>query len=362
MNDALGRPLRNLRLSVTDRCNLRCQYCMPEDDYVWLPREDVLHFEEISTLVDVFLSLGVDKMRLTGGEPLLRRDVPELVKMIAAKPGLKDLALTTNGILLANQIDALKSAGLGRITISLDTLRRDRFVALTRFDQLDAVREGIAAAHRAYGRLKLDTVVIRGVNDDELVDLVEFGRSVNGEVRFIEYMDVGGASRWAPQRVVSRAEMLDTLARHYGVITPIDEPGSSAPAERFALEDGTTFGIIASTTEPFCATCDRSRLTADGMWLLCLYARGGLDLRRPLREGATPEELAHLISTVWAMRADRGAEERLGAPGRQPLIPLAALKRDAHPEMHTRGRWRPCAARSVSPSLSLSASRSASRW
>src|SRR5437868_2473735 len=244
MNDTLGRPLRNLRLSVTDRCNLRCEYCMPEDDYVWLPREDVLHFEEISTLVDVFLSLGVDKIRLTGGEPLLRRDVPDLVKMIAAKPGLKDLALTTNGILLAGQIDALKAAGLGRITISLDTLRRDRFIALTRFDQLDAVREGIASAHRAYGRMKLDTVVIRGVNDDELVDLVEFGRSVNGEVRFIEYMDVGGASRWAPHGVVSRADMLDTLARHYGPIAPIDEPGSTAPAERFALEDGTTFGII----------------------------------------------------------------------------------------------------------------------
>ena len=161
MNDTLGRPLRNLRLSVTDRCNLRCEYCMPEDDYVWLPREDVLHFEEISTLVDLFLSLGVDKIRLTGGEPLLRRDVPALVGMIAAKAGLKDLALTTNGILLADQIDALKSAGLGRITVSLDTLRRERFVALTRFDRLDAVREGIAAAQRVYGRMKLDTVAIR---------------------------------------------------------------------------------------------------------------------------------------------------------------------------------------------------------
>ncbi len=338
MNDALGRPLRNLRLSVTDRCNLRCQYCMPEDDYVWLPREDVLHFEEISTLVDVFLSLGVDKIRLTGGEPLLRRDVPELVKMIAAKPGLKDLALTTNGILLANQIDALKSAGLGRITISLDTLRRDRFVALTRFDQLDAVREGIAAAHRAYGRLKLDTVVIRGVNDDELVDLVEFGRSVNGEVRFIEYMDVGGASRWAPQGVVSRAEMLDTLARHYGVITPIDEPGSSAPAERFALEDGTTFGIIASTTEPFCATCDRSRLTADGMWYLCLYATRGLDLRGPLRAGASPDALRALITGGWRARADRGAEDRLALGDRRAFVPVQdLLRKDPHLEMHTRG-------------------------
>src|SRR5215210_3103077 len=201
VSDAFNRPLRNLRLSVTDRCNLRCEYCMPEDDYVWLPREDVLHFEEISALVDVFLSLGVDKIRLTGGEPLLRRDIAALVKMIAAKPGLNDLALTTNGVLLADQIDALKDAGLGRITVSLDTLRRDRFLRLTRFDQLDAVHAGIAAAHRVYGSLKLDTVVIRGVNDDELVDLIEYGRGVKGEVRFIEYMDVGGASRWSADRV-----------------------------------------------------------------------------------------------------------------------------------------------------------------
>jgi cyclic pyranopterin phosphate synthase len=286
MNDAFGRPLRNLRLSVTDRCNLRCEYCMPEDDYVWLPREDVLHFEETSTLVDVFLSLGVDKIRLTGGEPLLRRDLPSLVRMIAAKPGLNDLALTTNGVLLADQVDALKAAGLGRITVSLDTLHRDRFVKLTRFDQLEAVHAGIAAARRAFGRLKIDTVVIRGVNDDELVPLIEYGRSVNGEIRFIEYMDVGGASRWSADRVVSRKHMLEVLAQHYGVIAPIDEPGSSAPAERFALDDGTTFGIIASTTAPFCSTCDRSRLTADGMWYLCLYATRGVDLRAPLRAGA----------------------------------------------------------------------------
>src|SRR5215216_4551902 len=225
LNDTLGRPLRNLRISVTDRCNLRCEYCMPEDDYVWLPREDVLHFEETSALVDVFLSLGVDKIRLTGGEPLLRRDLPALVRMIAAKPGLKDLALTTNGVLLAAQAEALKDAGLGRITVSLDTLQRERFLKLTRFDQLDAVYAGIDAAHRVFGRMKIDTVVIRGVNDDELAALIDYGRSVNGEVRFIEYMDVGGASRWSDARVVSRREMLESLARRYGRITPIDEPG-----------------------------------------------------------------------------------------------------------------------------------------
>jgi len=338
MNDRLGRPLRNLRVSVTDRCNLRCEYCMPEDDYVWLPREDVLHFEETSALVEVFLSLGVDKVRLTGGEPLLRRDAPALVRMLSQKAGLRDLALTTNGVLLADQIDALHAAGLGRITVSLDTLRRDRFVSLTRFDQLEAVRAGIAAAFRVYGQLKIDTVVIRGVNDDELVDLIEFGRSVNAEVRFIEYMDVGGASRWSPARVVSRDDILATLTRRYGAIAAVSEPGSSAPAERFALTDGTTFGIIASTTEPFCASCDRSRLTADGMWYLCLYATHGIDLRAPLRQGASPDELRQLITGGWQRRDDRGAEDRLALGDQRAFVPVQdLLKRDPHLEMHTRG-------------------------
>ena len=338
MNDIFGRPLRNLRLSVTDRCNLRCQYCMPEDDYVWLPREDVLHFEEITALVDVFLSLGVDKIRLTGGEPLLRRDMPALVRMITAKPGLKDLALTTNGVLLADQADALKSAGLGRITVSLDTLHPDRFIKLTRFNQLEAVHAGIAAAHRVFGQLKIDTVVIRGVNDDELIPLIEYARSVNGEIRFIEYMDVGGASRWSPDRVVSGRQMLDVLARRCGRIVAIPDAGSSAPAERFALEDGTTFGIISSTTSPFCSTCDRSRLTADGMWYLCLYATGGIDLRAPLRQGASTDELKALIAGGWRGRADRGAEERLALGERRAFVPVQdLLKKDPHLEMHTRG-------------------------
>jgi cyclic pyranopterin phosphate synthase len=336
--DRLGRPLRNLRLSVTDRCNLRCEYCMPEDDYLWLPKEDVLNFEETSALVDVFLSLGVDKVRLTGGEPLLRRDVPAFVRMIAAKPGLADLALTTNGVLLEDQIDALKAAGLGRITVSLDTLRRDRFKALTRFDQLEAVHRGIAAARRVYDTLKIDSVVIRGLNDDELADLIDYGRSVNGEVRFIEYMDVGGANRWAPGRVFGKTDMLAALTRAFGPVEPISEPGSSAPAERYRLSDGTTFGIIASTTEPFCRTCDRSRLTADGVWYLCLYATSGLDLRGPLRAGVPAPELAALIANRWAGRVDRGAEERLALGDRRAFVPVQdLLKRDPHLEMHTRG-------------------------
>ncbi len=309
---------------------------MPEADYAWLPRHSILDFEEIALLVDAFTSLGVDRVRITGGEPLLRRDLPRLIEMLASRAAIRDLALTTNGVLLAPQVSALRSAGLQRITVSLDTLQRDRFQALARFDELPAVLAGIEAASRAFGALKIDTVVLRGRNDDELAALLEFGKTVNAEVRFIEYMDVGGATGWSMEDVVSGREMRERLAAIYGAIEPL--PGrESAPAERFRLPDGTTFGIIASTTEPFCAACDRSRLTADGLWLLCLYARGGLDLRHPLREGATRDELANLIRTVWAMRADRGAEERLGSPAREVLIPVAALKRDAHLEMHTRG-------------------------
>ena len=310
---------------------------MPEAEYAWLPRESILDFEEIAALADAITSLGVDRVRITGGEPLLRRDLPVLISMLAARGAIRDLAMTTNGVLLADHARTLRAAGLHRLTISLDTLQPDRFRALARFDELPAVLAGIeAAAYAGFDSLKIDTVVIRDHNDDELGALVEFGKSVNAEVRFIEYMDVGGATRWSPRAVVTRQEMLARLAQHYGAIAPIAER-ASAPAERFQLHDGTTFGIIASTSEPFCAACDRSRLTADGLWLLCLYARGGLDLRHPLREGATVAELAHLVRTVWTMRADRGAEERLGSAAREVLIPVSALKRDAHLEMHTRG-------------------------
>jgi cyclic pyranopterin phosphate synthase len=354
--DTLGRPLRNLRLSVTDRCNLRCEYCMPEKDYVWLPREDLLHFEEISALVDVFISLGVNRVRLTGGEPLLRRDLASLVTMLSRKAGLVDLAMTTNGVLLEEQVGELKASGLHRVTVSLDTLRHDRFVALARMDELDRVKTGIQAAHRLFStgivsdarpepaasasamrsRLKIDTVVIRDVNADELGDLIEYGKSVDAEVRFIEYMDVGGATKWSSSRVFSRNEMVAELGRRYGRIEPIVEE-SSAPADRFALPDGTTFGIISSTTDPFCRNCDRSRLTADGLWYLCLYAAKGIDLRAALRRGADAGEVSALMAGAWRQRDDRGAEVRLALGERRAFVPIQALRQDPHLEMHTRG-------------------------
>ena len=310
---------------------------MPEPEYVWLPRENLLSFEEIVSVVGAFTDEGVDRVRITGGEPLLRRNLPALIESLASKPAIRDLAMTTNGVLLGASAATLRAAGLHRITVSLDTLKRDRFRALTGSSDFEAVLAGIdAAARAAFETLKIDTVLMRGVNEDEIVPLLEFSRAVKAEVRFIEYMDVGGATRWSPAAVVTRAEILETVARHYGGALPIDGR-SSAPAERFLLPDGTSFGIIASTTTPFCADCDRARLTADGMWLLCLYASAGTDLRRPLRAGATRDELRQLIHTVWSLRADRGAEERLGLDRQTTLVPLRALKHDAHLEMHTRG-------------------------
>ena len=335
--DTFGRPLASLRLSVTDRCNLRCRYCMPEDEYVWLPRTAILTFEEIARLTGAFAELGVHKVRLTGGEPLLRHDLPTLVGMIARNGRIDDLAMTTNGLLLAKHVAALRAAGLQRVTVSLDTLRPERMLAFAKSARHADVLEGIAAARAAgFATLKLNTVVIRGFNDDELADLIEFARSRDAEVRFIEYMDVGGATRWTMDQVVSQREILEVLGRRYGPIEPLRDD-ARAPAERFRLPDGATFGIIASTTAPFCRTCDRSRLTADGTWLLCLYAAQGVDLREPLRGGATDDELATLIRDVWRGRVDRGAEQRLAVVDRGVLYPSASLRADPHREMHTRG-------------------------
>jgi len=335
--DAFGRPLRSLRISVTDRCNLRCRYCMPEESYEWLPRTDLLSFEEVARLAGVFALLGVDRVRLTGGEPLLRAQLPALVELLAADTRIRDLAITTNGVLLAEHAAALRAAGVNRVTVSLDTLRADRFEALTRRDLHARVMAGIDSLRAAgFSGTKLDSVVIRGRNDDELADLVGFARSIGAEVRFIEYMDVGGATHWSLDQVVSREEILARLSEQFGAIETLAAE-SSAPAERFRLADGTVFGIIASTTSPFCSTCDRSRLTADGLWYLCLYAPRGMDLRGPLRAGASDAELAEIVRSIWTARRDRGAETRAALPDRQMLVGIERLRRDPHLEMHTRG-------------------------
>jgi cyclic pyranopterin phosphate synthase len=336
--DRLGRPLRSLRLSVTDRCNLRCAYCMPEEQYTWLPNPEILSFEELDLLVDRFITQGVRKVRVTGGEPLVRRELSTLIARLARKP-LDELALTTNGVLLEAHLPSLVDAGLRQLTVSLDTLRPERFRALTRRDLHAQVLAGIEAASRTrLGRgLKLDAVVLRGLNDDELVPLLDYATRVGAELRFIEYMDVGGATKWAPERVVTGAQLLEVLTRALGKPTALAGRGS-APAQRYRLPDGRTFGLITSTTQPFCRSCDRARLTADGHWYTCLYATTGVDLKRALREGQGAEALEALIAQTWSARSDRGAEQRLALRGaRGPSAEALALRHDPHLEMHTRG-------------------------
>ncbi len=343
--DRLGRPLRSLRLSVTDRCNLRCSYCMPEENYRWLPKTELLNFDELSWLVERFAALGVRRVRLTGGEPLLRRDLPQLIARLSASAHIEEVALTTNGMLLEEQLPQLRAADLARLTISLDTLDHQRFKRLTRRAGLAQVKLAVVAAQRAgyagynsvgQARLKLDAVVLRGHNHHELPQLIQFARAHQAEIRFIEYMDVGGATQWSQQHVFSRADMLAQLRGHFGDITALPARGS-APAERFRLPDGTIFGIIASTTAPFCGACDRCRVTADGLLFKCLYATAGIDLKSMLRQGVGPRAFEQQLARLWQARNNSGAEQRLTQPRAATLIPVTRLRRDPHLEMHTRG-------------------------
>jgi len=341
IRDALDRPLGSLRLSVTDRCNMRCRYCMPNESYVWLPRVSLLTFEELDRVADLFGGLGARRLRLTGGEPLLRQDLTRLIALLAGHDWLEDLAMTTNGILLGPQAGALRAAGLRRVTVSLDTLVPERMERFARSAHHGQVLEGIAAAMAAgFDSVKLNAVVVRGYNDDEVESLLGFAIERGLELRFIEYMDVGGASEWSSGEVVSREEILTRIRARFGPVRPLDVqrgPGVAPPAEVFELESGVRFGVIASTTAPFCRSCDRSRLTADGTWYHCLYADRGIDLREPLRSGASDEQLRGLISDAWRRRADRGAELRAAEPTRGVLYTLQGLKDDPRREMHTRG-------------------------
>jgi cyclic pyranopterin phosphate synthase len=308
---------------------------MPED-MTFRPNAEMMQDDEILLLVELFTRLGFDKFRLTGGEPTVRAHIVDIVRGIASTPGVRSLSMTTNGVLLGDQAAPLRDAGLKRVTVCLDTLVPDRFTALTRLTSHARVLDGITTAARLFGGVKIDTVVMRGINDDEMVALVEYARALGSEVRFIEYMDVGGATQWSPERVLPRDDILRRLAAHYGTIEPIEET-AWAPADRFRLPDGTVFGIIASTTSPFCGTCDRARLTADGVWFTCLYAAGGLDLRKPLREGATAESIGARLADLWRGRTDRGAELRLAERERGVFVPAHTLKQNPHLEMHTKG-------------------------
>jgi GTP 3',8-cyclase len=306
--DPFGRVVRDLRISVTDRCNFRCTYCMPEEGMQWLPREEVLTFEEIERVSRLMVErYGVDSIRLTGGEPTVRAHLPVLVAKLAALGTHRhpvDLALTTNGATLRLIGDQLRAAGLDRINISLDTLDRDRFVEMTRRDELDRVLDGIdAAIEVGFDPVKINTVVQRGINDDELVALATFGRERGVEVRFIEFMPLDASGGWTNRSVVGQDEIVATIDAVY----PMEQlpARGAAPADRWRYLDGQgTVGVIPSVTKPFCGECDRVRLTADGQFRTCLFATDEFDLRRAMRMGETDDQLAdrivRAVGTKWA--------------------------------------------------------------
>ncbi len=317
VRDTRGRPIHDLRISVTDRCNFRCTYCMPKEvfgrDFAFLHRDELLTFEEIARVSRLFVAHGVKKIRLTGGEPLLRRDLERLVAQLAAIDGLEDIALTTNGALLTREkARALRDAGLRRITISLDSLDDAVFRRMNDVDfPVDRVLRAIDdAAEAGLAPVKIDVVVKRGMNDTGLVDLARHFRGTGHIVRFIEYMDVGNTNGWRMADVVSGREILETLSREWPLV-PADRDYYGEVAERWQYADGAgEIGIITSVTQPFCGTCTRARLAADGKLYLCLFASAGHDLRRPLRSGASDAEISALIAGAWGARTDRYSEIR----------------------------------------------------
>jgi cyclic pyranopterin phosphate synthase len=320
-----------LRISVTDRCNFRCGYCMPREvfgrGYDFLPREAILTFEEIARLARVFVRLGVEKVRLTGGEPLLRRHLHRLVGQLAAIDGLRDLTLTTNGSRLCEEAAALHAAGLHRLTVSVDSLDDATFRAMNDVDfPLHRVLAGIDAALAAGFRpIKINAVVKRGVNDEGLVAMAHRFRGPDFILRFIEYMDVGNTNGWRMQDVVPAAEIVARLSAELP-LEPLRVQYRGEVARRFRRRDGGgEIGLIASVTQPFCGDCTRARLSAEGRLYTCLFASAGHDLRTPLRAGATDDELAALISRVWTARTDRYSEQRSAATPRAAKVEMAHI-------------------------------------
>ncbi len=316
VQDSFSRPLRDLRLSVIDRCNFRCPYCMPRErfheQYRFLKSSERLNFDEILRLTRLFLDLGVVKLRITGGEPLLRPGLADLIGDLSSLPGIEDVALTTNGVLLAQQAAALSAAGLKRVTVSLDSLDPGVFKAMSgELGSVDDVLNGIAAAQRSgLSPIKLNTVIERGLNDHTALDLLERFRGTGIIVRFIEYMDVGNRNEWERARVVPAQELLGRISARWP-LTALEPAYTGEVARRYAFNDGAgEIGFIASVTQPFCGNCTRARLSSDGKFYTCLFAAEGADLRAPLRGGATDEELSALMRAIWERRADRYSEIR----------------------------------------------------
>ena len=316
VKDVFGRPLHDLRISVTDRCNFRCTYCMPAEifgeRYEFLPKDQILSFEEITRLARIFVGLGVTKLRLTGGEPLLRADLPKLVRMLAAIEGTEDLSLTTNGYLLPQMAKPLKAAGLHRVTVSLDSMDDQVFGKMNgRGFSSQRVLEGIKAAEEAgLGPIKINTVVQRGVNDHTVVDMARRFRGTDKIVRFIEYMDVGTLNGWKMEQMVPSKELLERINAEMPV-EPLEKNYRGEVADRYHFTNSPgEIGFISSVSEPFCGDCTRARLSTDGKLFTCLFTAEGRDLRGPMRAGASDADLEDLIAGVWEKRTDRYSEER----------------------------------------------------
>ena len=316
ITDTMGRPLKDLRISVTDRCNFRCTYCMPAEifgeSYKFLPKNEILSFEEIARLARIFVEFGVNKLRITGGEPLLRTDLHILIAMLTGMPGMEDLTLTTNAYLLPQQAQRLKDAGLQRITISLDTLDDEVFKEMNgRGISIDRVLQGIdAAAAAGLAPIKINAVVQKGVNDHTVVDLARYFKNSGHIVRFIEYMDVGNRNGWKWDQVVPAAEIVQQIDAEMP-LEPVDSNYPGEVANRYRYRDGQgEIGVISSVSQPFCANCTRSRLSTDGKLYTCLFASTGVSLRDEMRAGASDDDLKNLISRIWTRRTDRYSEER----------------------------------------------------
>jgi len=320
--DRYGRVHTDLRISVTDRCNIRCCYCMPAEGVEFRSQAEILSYEEIERFVRVAAGLGIRKLRLTGGEPLVRKGVVRLVEMLAPLPGIQELAMTTNGILLEEYAEALKAAGLNRLNISLDTLDREKFIQIARRDELPRVLEGIAAARRAgFGNIKLNALAIRGLSEDDVVPLAAYARKHGFQLRFIEFMPPGGHDRWSRDRVLPGEEILDILSAGIGPLEAASPDGSGAPPTEYRfLDGGGRVGVIPSVSQPFCERCDRLRLTSDGKLRNCLFCNRPWDARAVLRSRGSDEQLAELISSaVWAKKKARGTDDGQFAPTDRPM-------------------------------------------
>jgi len=320
--DNYGRIAKKLRVSVTDRCNMRCGYCMPKNNTKWFDDNEVLTFDEIIRLSSILASLGVEKIRLTGGEPLVRPSIENLTKSIRKIRHIKSVGLTTNGLLLSDKIDALKSSGLDSVNISLDSFKEDRFRMMTGINGLNKVISSIQKARDAGFNVKINTVVVKGWNDDEVVEFANFARRTGITVRFIEFMPLDGTGIWRSDLVFSKNEMVEKLESNIGKMFPMLEQEISAPAKLYSFSDGEgTIGFIPSVTEPFCNQCDRIRLTSDGRFLTCLFENPGYDIKRDLREGASDQELGQCLVHYMTMKQE-GVVSLIRINGLKPKLNL----------------------------------------